>query len=90
MADDNYNNEDYSSKNVRWVDIDMADNGFIVEWNEKEKKPSESSDHCDYIRHKKLFPMDKKDDAFMYFVELKKAELGRKHEENMNMAKAAY
>jgi hypothetical protein len=65
------------SGQVRWVNIDVADNGFIVKWDEKMKKPGGGEmDHCDCISKTHLFKSEEKDEAFDFFVKLKKMEMG--------------
>lgn len=76
--------EDYSTDKeemdgVSWVEIEQADNGFIVEWSAKIKRPGASElDHCERKRHKKLFPMEKEAEAWEKFKALKKAEWANK------------
>lgn len=61
----------------RWVNIDMADNGFIVRWDEKMKKPGGGDmDHCDHVSKTHLFKMEEDNEAFDFFIRLKKMEMG--------------
>jgi hypothetical protein len=61
----------------RWVNIDVADNGFIVKWDEKTKKRGGGEmDHCNSISKTHIFKVEEKDEAFDFFVRLKKMEMG--------------
>lgn len=61
---------------IRWVGIDLADNGFVVNWDEREKKEEGCMDHCDSVSHSKVFGQEEKDAAFDHFIMLKKKEMG--------------
>jgi hypothetical protein len=65
---------------VNWVDIDVADNGYIVSYSVKEKKLGASpTDHVDYQNKKMLF--EDEGEAFDFFVKMKKAEMKCRHDE---------
>lgn len=68
---------------VNWVRIEDADNGFIVEWSEREEKKEGCMDHCDYNNHKKLFASEKEDEAWTLFKTLKKAEWASEKENSL-------
>ena len=60
---------------VNWCNIDMADNGYIVSWDEKIKKPEGSMDHCGYKSKKKLFSNEEEDQAWETFKHYKKLSM---------------
>ncbi len=69
--------EDESMK-ISWVEISKADNGFTVSWNEREKKPKGSMEHCESTRHSLVFGLEEEDKAWETFVKYKKSELNNK------------
>ncbi len=71
-------------KKISWVNIDMADNGYVVSWSEKEIKPPGCNDHCDYIDHKKLFSEKEDGAAWDHFKNLKMMEMHYKYDKKMN------
>jgi len=56
---------------IRHPEIEKADNGYVVEWREKEKKPKGSMEKCDYIKRQMLFSMEEKEKAWEKYKELK-------------------
>ena len=69
-------NEDYKGMRVRWVGIDMANNGYIVSYTMKQDKPKGSMDHCDWgSEHKELFGESEEDKAWMYYKKYKMMEM---------------
>lgn len=65
---------------VRWSSIDVAENGFMVRWDEKTKNPGGGSyDHCEGLSRSHVFTSDQEDEAFDFFVKLKKMEMGIKN-----------
>lgn len=60
---------------IDWVDMDMADNGIIVQYTIKRKSQSKGEfDNTDHINKKVLFMDDKLDEAFALFKELMMAK----------------
>jgi hypothetical protein len=55
---------------INYVDIEMAENGFVVCWSEKTES-SNSFEHCGYVDKKKLFPMDDEGDAWNFYKDKK-------------------
>ena len=65
---------------VDYVGIDIADNGWIVRWDQKEKKEKGCMDHCYGKSHTKIFGNSDEDTetAFEFFKTLKIKELNNK------------
>jgi len=62
---------------VKWPEISVAENGFMVSWQEKTKRPGAGDyDHCDSNPRSHIFTSDQEDEAFDFFVKLKKMEMG--------------
>ena len=62
---------------VKWVNIDVAENGFMVNWEEQSKRAGGGEyDHMNCTPRKHVFPAEKEDEAFDLFVKLKKLEMG--------------
>ncbi|MHA1166313.1 MAG: hypothetical protein ACTSRU_00715 [Candidatus Hodarchaeales archaeon] len=60
------------------VNIDPAENGWIVKWLEKGESTTESFyDHCEHVQKKKVFTSKETDKAFDHFKKLKLQELGK-------------
>lgn len=59
----------------KYINIEVAENGFLVCWEEK-LKGNKQMDHCDYKRRSHIFTSDQEDEAFDFFVKLKKMEMG--------------
>lgn len=74
MADPESEEKD---KKISWVNIDAADNGYIVRWDEQEEKPKGSMDHCHSKNHTRLFSEGEDDLAWEHFKMLKMKELGK-------------
>lgn len=55
---------------VNWVNIDMANNGYIVRYSIKESKPG-SMEHCEWIEKSFVFSMEQEDEAFDLFKKMK-------------------
>lgn len=64
---------------VGHVDIEKADNGWVVEYSVKEKssKPN-SMDHMEYKKNRKIFSTEEEDKAWELYVEYKKKRLNQK------------
>jgi len=62
---------------VRWSDIDIADNGWVVNWSEygKREKFQSQFDECSHVSRKHLFDMHEVDEAFELLKIIKKKEL---------------
>lgn len=76
---EDYSTEKEEMKGVHWVEIEQADNGFIVEWScRASSKGGGELEHVGSTRKKKLYPMEKEDEAWNKFRELKKAEWANK------------
>jgi len=59
------------------VNIDSAENGWIVRWEEKHSNPVGFYDHCEHSQKKQVFTSKETDKAFDYFKKLKLQELGK-------------
>jgi hypothetical protein len=63
---------------VCWIEIEKAENGFVVEYSEKEKKEHGDMTHCDYIKKTHVFNSEEEDKAWEMFIDLKKREFKSK------------
>lgn len=62
---------------VKWVNIDVAENGFMVNWEEQSKRPGGGEyDHMSCTPRRHVFTEEMEDEAFDLFVKLKKMEMG--------------
>lgn len=61
------------------VNIEAAENGFVVKWYEKENAPQDGSFHVhiEEKRKQKVFTSKETDKAFDFFKKLKLQELGK-------------
>ena len=55
---------------VTWVNIDMANNGYVVRYSIKESKPG-SMEHCEWLSKSFVFSMEQEDEAFDLFKKMK-------------------
>ena len=69
---------EYDQPEVVWIEIEKADNGFVVEYSEKEKRKEGCMEHCDHIRRSQVFTSDEEDKAWEMFIDLKKREFKNK------------
>lgn len=61
---------------VCWVNIDKADNGYIVRYSTREPKIGAGKyDHVESTEKTMLFNKEQQDEAFELFVKMKKKEL---------------
>lgn len=64
---------------VGHVEIEKADNGWVVEYSVKGKSPNKNSmDHMDYNKTRKIFSTEEEDKAWALYVEYKKKRLNQK------------
>ena len=68
------------SPKIGRCEIEKADNGWIVEYSEKEHKPKGSTEHADYITTRKVFGVEEVEEkaAWDLYVSKKKAKLNQK------------
>lgn len=64
-----------TGESINHCSIDTADNGYIVEWSEKEEKPEGSMEHCNYTNHKKIFTSKQEDEAWELYKKLKMSNM---------------
>lgn len=68
-----------TEKDIRWANIKMAENGFIVSYTEIMKPLSNKMyDHCEHIERDLLFPAEKEDEAWDTYKKFKMIELKQK------------
>lgn len=61
---------------ISCCNINMANNGFIVRFDIRTKRPGASdSEHCDYQTKTFLFEQDKEDEAWEYYKQMKMREM---------------
>jgi len=64
---------------ISWANIDVAENGYIVNWSEKSKEPSKGYyDDCSHTSRNMIFGEEEGDEAFDLLKKLKMSELERK------------
>jgi hypothetical protein len=59
---------------INYASIEMADNGYVVCWSEKQT-PKSPMDHCEYVDHKQVFTEKQEDKAWDFYKEKKMASL---------------
>jgi hypothetical protein len=55
---------------VNWVEIEMANNGYVVRYSVKESKPG-SMEHCEWLSKSFVFSTEQEDEAFDLFKKMK-------------------
>lgn len=67
---------------VKWVNIDVAENGYMVNWEEQAKREGAGEyEHMNCTPRRHVFTEDMEDEAFDLFVKLKKLEMGLTYKE---------
>ena len=73
---------------VKWVSIEVAQNGFMVNWDEQSKREGASEyEHMNCVPKKIVFTADQEDEAFDLFVKLKKLEMSLTYKEEKTKAR---
>lgn len=64
-------------KDIRYVNLSCADNGYMLRWSEKVPSPTaDNLDHCSYKEHELVFKDNEEEAMVAKFKALSRAERG--------------